>query len=101
MGTAQAFGIGYSMTMLGIAIAIVIVLCICFKIHAFVSLTTASLFLALTHNMELAKLSLPLKAALVKLWVFLRQFLRWEQYWENSWRFQARLKGWPERSLKF
>lgn len=75
MGTAQAFGIGYSMTMLAIAIAIVIVLCIWFKIHAFVSLTTASLFLALTHNMELAKIVVAFEGGLGKTLVFLRPFL--------------------------
>ncbi len=75
MGTAQAFGIGYSMTMLAIAIAIVIVLCIWFKIHAFVSLTTASLFLALTHNMELAKIVVAFEGGLGKNLGFLAPIL--------------------------
>ena len=75
MGTAQAFGIGYSMTMLAIAIAIVIVLCIWFKIHAFVSLTTASLFLALTHNMELAKIVVAFEGGLGKTLGFLAPIL--------------------------
>ncbi|MTJ92124.1 MAG: permease DsdX [Desulfovibrio sp.] len=63
------------MTMLCIAIAIVIVLCICFKIHAFVSLTAASLFLALTHNMELAKIVVAFEGGLGKTLGFLAPIL--------------------------
>ncbi|WP_291331630.1 gluconate:H+ symporter [Desulfovibrio sp.] len=75
MTAVQSFGIGYSMTMLCIAIAIVIVLCICFKIHAFVSLTAASLFLALTHNMELAKIVVAFEGGLGKTLGFLAPIL--------------------------
>ena len=75
MTAVQSFGIGYSMTMLCISIAIVIVLCICFKIHAFVSLTAASLFLALTHNMELAKIVVAFEAGLGKTLGFLAPIL--------------------------
>lgn len=75
MTAVQSFGIGYSMTMLCISIAIVIVLCICFKIHAFVSLTAASLFLALTHNMELAKIVVAFEGGLGKTLGFLAPIL--------------------------
>jgi len=75
MTAVQSFGIGYSMTMLCISIAIVIVLCICFKIHAFVSLTAASLFLALTHNMELAKIVMAFEGGLGKTLGFLAPIL--------------------------
>ena len=75
MTAVQTFGIGYSMTMLCISIAIVIVLCICFKIHAFVSLTAASLFLALTHNMELAKIVVAFEGGLGKTLGFLAPIL--------------------------
>ena len=75
MIAVQSFGIGYSMTMLCISIAIVIVLCICFKIHAFVSLTAASLFLALTHNMELARIVVAFEAGLGKTLGFLAPIL--------------------------
>ena len=56
MVEAQSFSIAYSMSMLLIAIGIVVSLCIFFKIHAFVALTTAALFLALTHNLPLGKI---------------------------------------------
>ncbi len=46
-------GVEYALTMLAISIAIVVVLCIYFKVHAFVSLTTACLFLALTQGLAL------------------------------------------------
>ncbi|MGV6995220.1 GntT/GntP/DsdX family permease [Desulfovibrio sp. QI0430] len=75
MTAVQSFGIGYSMTMLCISIAIVIVLCICFKIHAFVSLTAASLFLALTHHMELAKIVMAFEGGLGKTLGFLAPIL--------------------------
>ncbi|MEN3931222.1 gluconate:H+ symporter [Microvirga sp. W0021] len=48
--------VGYSMSMLGLAIGIVVVMCIYFKIHAFWSLMTACLFLALTQGMSLPKI---------------------------------------------
>lgn len=48
--------VSYSMTMLGISIGIVVLMCVYFKIHAFWSLMTACLFLALTQGMTLPKI---------------------------------------------
>lgn len=46
----------YALSMLGISIVIIVVLCVYFKIHAFVALTAACLFLALTQGMELSSI---------------------------------------------
>lgn len=56
--------VGFAMSMLILAIVIVVVLCVYFKIHAFVSLMTACLFLALTMDMPLAKIVSAFEAGL-------------------------------------
>lgn len=56
--------VGYAMTMLGLSIVIVVILCIYFKVHAFVSLMAACLFLALTQGMSLPKIVTSFEAGL-------------------------------------
>ncbi len=48
--------VGFSMTMLTVSICLVVLMCIYFKIHAFWSLMTACLFLAVTQGMPLPKI---------------------------------------------
>jgi len=57
-------GVGYAMTMLGLSIVIVVILCIYFKVHAFVSLMAACLFLALSQGMSLPKIVTSFEAGL-------------------------------------
>lgn len=72
--------VGFAMSMLILAILIVVVLCVYFKIHAFVSLMTACLFLALTMEMPLAKIVSAFETGLGERWASWRRFWRWGQY---------------------